>query len=80
MNFIQQNKFYLPEDAAHYIQRENLIDKFSKLSEYRIVLVSAGPGFGKSLSTANILEGMGQDFAWLSLSPEDDYFNRFDSP
>ena len=77
MDLIQRIKFFRPEDASHFVERKDLIEKFSRLDEYRLVLVSAGPGFGKSLTTSKILEKLSLDFSWLSLSPDDNLFSRF---
>ena len=70
-------KLYLPRVKTNRVSRPRLLLKLNKISEYKITLVSAPAGFGK---TSLLVDWSAQTdllVGWLSLDCEDNEPNRF---
>lgn len=72
-----KTKLYLPRVKSSRVSRPRLISKLNKVCEYKLTLVSAPAGFGK---TSLLVDWSAQTdllVGWLSLDSEDNDPNRF---
>ncbi|WP_227429703.1 LuxR C-terminal-related transcriptional regulator [Psychrobacter sp. I-STPA6b] len=67
-------KLKAPSDFRHLLQRPRLIDKLISAIDYRVMLIQAPAGFGKTslaMQWRELLIERGYHVAWLSLDNED---------
>jgi LuxR family maltose regulon positive regulatory protein len=72
-----KTKLYLPRVKSSRVSRQRLITKLNRIAEYKLTLVSAPAGFGK---TSLLVDWSAQTdllVGWLSLDSEDNDPNRF---
>jgi len=60
-----------PPVRPEWITRSRLLDRLDEAREHRLTLLSAPPGFGKTVLVTHWLEKHAQPAAWLSLDPFD---------
>ena len=74
-------KFYLPTRHEKLVSRPSLFSRLDRWQAYRLTLVSAPAGFGKTTlvaTWAKTVEARGDaTICWLSLEREDDDLTRF---
>ncbi len=68
---IIRTKLNVPTVNSKIVQRKNLTQKLQPLIDYKLVLVTAPAGFGKTTAAAVSLWNTGVLHAWLSLDEDD---------
>lgn len=76
LNGVLQTKLHPPFVSPEIIRRDRLFDLLSGRN-YRIALLTAPAGFGKSVCVRSWLETVDQAYAWLSLDERDNSLRRF---
>jgi ATP/maltotriose-dependent transcriptional regulator MalT/DNA-binding SARP family transcriptional activator len=61
-----------PQIGKKQLRRERIVDKLGKLLDYRLTLVRAGAGCGKSLAVSAILAEVDANVAWINFADGDD--------
>lgn len=74
---IIQTKLCPPAIKDSVIRRAKLYQKFNKITDYTITLVSAGAGYGKSTALSLFIHDAKLKTCWYSLSLYDDDFLNF---
>lgn len=78
LNPESQSKFHPPEKNQGYLIRKRLIPDFlGQSSEGGVILIEAGPGYGKTILASHIAERFGKDFIWYQLDIDDRDPSRF---
>lgn len=70
-SMIFKTKLNVPAVNSKIVQRKNLNQKLQPLTDYKLVLVTAPAGFGKTTAAAVICWNTGMLHAWLSLDEDD---------
>ena len=70
-------KLFVPVLPQKYLVRARLSKLYTMLSAYKITLVSAPAGYGKSTFLSYYLTGTKHPMIWISLDHRDDDFSRF---
>ena len=70
-------KFYIPTLRPDHVPRPHLIEKLNKTSHYRITLISAPAGYGKSTLISEWCSQSEKPVCWLSLDERDNDPHRF---
>ncbi|HEX9838539.1 MAG TPA: tetratricopeptide repeat protein, partial [Anaerolineales bacterium] len=71
-------KVQIPEYPYDFVPRGRLIQALEQgVSRYRLVVISAAAGYGKTTLLAHWARTNETSVAWLSLSEEDDFLERF---
>lgn len=70
-------KIAVPQIHAHYLTRPRLQKKLERYAEYKLTLVSAPAGFGKTTAVSDWIEKNAVPAIWISLEPGDNAFARF---
>ncbi len=65
-------KFLIPIRKPQYIDRPQLLRKLRLGLQYKLILISAPPGFGKTTLLAEWLSKRKIPYTWLSLDEQDD--------
>jgi len=73
---ILQTKLHPPFVSPEIIRRERLFDLLNE-QNYRVALLTAPAGFGKSVFVRSWLEIVERPYAWLSLDERDNSLRRF---
>jgi len=68
---IIRTKLNVPTVNSKIVQRKKLTQKLQPLTDYKLVLVTAPAGFGKTTAAAVSLWNTGILHAWLSLDEDD---------
>ncbi|WP_336787962.1 LuxR C-terminal-related transcriptional regulator [Paenibacillus sp. MMO-177] len=74
---IALSKLFVPNAALNYVDRPRLSDILDRSSSFRLTLVAAPAGFGKTTLVSNWIGRRAVRAAWLSLEPADNTFVRF---
>ncbi|MDX1614176.1 MAG: LuxR C-terminal-related transcriptional regulator [Candidatus Promineifilaceae bacterium] len=78
MSTLLATKLQIPPSPPRVIQRTRLIDKLERaIPQFRLTLVAAPAGYGKTTMLAQWARASQMPVAWLSLSQEDDDLARF---
>lgn len=72
-----QTKLCPPAIKDSVIRRAKLYQKFNKITDYPITVVSAGAGYGKSTALSLFIHDVKLKTCWYSLSSHDDDFLPF---
>ncbi|WP_242849001.1 LuxR C-terminal-related transcriptional regulator [Syntrophomonas palmitatica] len=70
-SMIIKTKFNVPAVNNKIVQRKNLTQKLQPITDYKLVLVTAPAGYGKTTAAAVSLWNTGVRHAWLSLDEND---------
>ncbi|HEU5346994.1 MAG TPA: AAA family ATPase, partial [Ktedonobacterales bacterium] len=71
-------KLQIPPQPHHAVQRARLTAALEQgISRYKLVLIAAPPGYGKTTFLAQWAHSSRFSIAWLSLSQEDNDLDRF---
>ena len=70
-------KLYRPQLKPHAIARRRLLACLDASLEQRVILIAAPAGFGKTVLSAQWLDGLPWQVAWLSLDEQDNALDRF---
>lgn len=74
---VLRTRFNLPRARRQLFARPRLAARLSRLWDYPLTVVQAGPGYGKSTALVALLAGKQQSCFWYSLSEEDvDFYRR----
>lgn len=74
---ILTTKLYVPPPRPDRVRRQRLIDRLNEGLSYKLTLVSAPAGFGKTTLICQWVAGLGRPIAWLSLDEQDGDLKRF---
>ena len=72
-----RTKFYLPREASSLTARKRLCDALQRGIEVPLALVSAPPGYGKTVLVADWARTQTMPVAWLSLDAAEGDLQRF---
>ncbi len=72
-----RTKFYLPKEASSLTARKRLFDALQRGIEVPLALVSAPPGYGKTVLVADWARTQTMPVAWLSLDAAEGDLQRF---
>ena len=77
--FLLQTKLFIPPFRQSHILRPRLIDKLSETRSYKLILLSAPAGYGKTTLATEWIEQLAPNTAvhWLSLDEDDNDSQRF---
>lgn len=64
-------KLFVPRPGTRKVHRPELIDKLNDYRDYRVTLLSAPAGFGKTTIVAQWVDQLDSPIAWLSLDEKD---------
>jgi LuxR family maltose regulon positive regulatory protein len=71
-------KVQIPEYPNHFVPREHLSKTLEQgVARHRLTVISAAAGYGKTTLLAHWARTNESSVAWLSLSEEDDFLERF---
>jgi LuxR family maltose regulon positive regulatory protein len=74
---ILATKLYIPRLRDRIVKRTHLIKRLSQDEDYRLILISAPAGFGKSTLVSEWLTVCGYSASWLSLDVRDNDLRTF---
>ncbi|MCK4304167.1 MAG: tetratricopeptide repeat protein, partial [Candidatus Eisenbacteria sp.] len=74
---VMPSKLSVPEPPAGYLPRERLDRQWREWEQKRLVLVTAGPGYGKTSFLAANARSAGEVCIWLSLDETDGELGSF---
>jgi LuxR family maltose regulon positive regulatory protein len=72
-----QTKLYVPPTQPELVSRLRLVERLNEGLRYKLALVSAPAGFGKTTLVAEWVGGIGRPVGWLSLDKDDNNPARF---
>lgn len=72
-----QTKLVVPNISRNIVARKKIEQKLNNLSQFKIILVAAPAGYGKTTSVAHYLLNRSQKFAWYTLDKTDDVPEKF---
>ena len=71
-------KFHIPPTRPEWLSRPRLLARLDQASDFRLVLISAPAGYGKTtLLSAWAAQPIDRHVAWLSLDEADNDVARF---
>src|SRR5215208_8061159 len=71
-------KIQIPPQTHRVVRRARLVDALEQgIPDYRLILISAPAGYGKTTLLAQWARASRLSVAWLSLGEEDDDLDRF---
>ena len=71
------SRLNVPRVKKNVLPRPRLMTLFSEISDYSIIVVRAGAGYGKTTAMSNYAELSGLAVFWLTLTEEDRDPSRF---
>ena len=74
---VSRTKIVLPRRRPEWLSRPRLIDLFYELLEYKLILVSAPAGYGKTTLMVNVGHELDLPACWLALDELDQDLSRF---
>lgn len=74
---ILRTKLYIPPLRAKVVSRPQLIARLREGMEYKLTLISAPAGFGKTTLVSEWVTGCKRPVAWLSLDDKDNDITQF---
>ena len=77
MTTLLQTKFFIPQIRPNLVQRPLLTAKLDAHVNYKLTLISAPAGFGKTTLVSAWISQTEQQLAWLSLDEHDNDLIRF---
>src|SRR5512145_2018091 len=70
-------KLHVPQVRMEHVLRPRLVESLQHGLAYKLILISAPAGYGKTTSVCEWLGACGQPTAWVSLDKEDNDPARF---
>jgi LuxR family maltose regulon positive regulatory protein len=70
-------KFHAPRSPAAVVERRNLLESLHKHIDSKLLLVTAGPGYGKSTLLAQFADEVDFPVCWVSLNSWDKNLDIF---
>jgi ATP/maltotriose-dependent transcriptional regulator MalT/DNA-binding SARP family transcriptional activator len=74
---VTQTKIIKPNRRADLVSRQRLLEIMADLLDYRLTLVTAPAGYGKTTLLVDLADQMEVPFCWFSLDPLDQDLYRF---
>lgn len=74
---ILTTKLFIPQLPSNLLSRYRLIEKLNQSIQYKLTLISAPAGYGKTTLLSDYIRECGLSVAWLSLDEGDDDIKRF---
>ena len=74
---ILATKLYIPPPRSNLVLRPRLIERLNESARFKLTLISAPAGFGKTTLVSEWSASCDQKVAWLSLDKEDNDLTRF---
>ncbi len=74
---IIETKFVPPVVKDSYIRRPNLTRKMRTFTDYKLIIVHSGAGYGKSIAISQFLQDLKPHHCWYSVTTSDDGFVPF---
>ncbi|MGM9988129.1 MAG: BTAD domain-containing putative transcriptional regulator [Bacillaceae bacterium] len=68
---LMQTKLKPPKKQEGFFYRQPLVKKMKKLLDYKTILIHAGAGYGKTISTLTFLHHHRLSFSWLKVTKEE---------
>ncbi len=72
-----QIKLHVPSVGRKIVSRKGIAKKLQNIFDYRLTLITAPAGYGKTTAVAGFLASSGTSHAWFSVDPEDNDPVRF---
>ncbi|MGR3763477.1 BTAD domain-containing putative transcriptional regulator [Rossellomorea sp. NS-SX7] len=69
---IIETKFVPPVVKETYIRRPGLMKKMRTITDYKLLIVHSGAGYGKSTAISQFLQDESLDYCWYSITANDD--------
>ena len=69
---IIETKFVPPVVKDSYIRRPSLLKKMRTVTDYKLVIVHSGAGYGKSTAISQFLQDVKPNYCWYSITQTDD--------
>jgi LuxR family transcriptional regulator, maltose regulon positive regulatory protein len=69
---IIETKFVPPVVKDSYIRRPSLMKKLRTVTDYKLVIVHSGAGYGKSTAISQFLQDVKPEYCWYSITQTDD--------
>ncbi|OAT83113.1 hypothetical protein A6P54_05840 [Bacillus sp. MKU004] len=69
---IIETKFVPPVVKESYIRRPELMKKMRTITNYKLLIVHSGAGYGKSTAVSQFLQDENLDYCWYSITANDD--------
>ncbi|HWP97508.1 MAG TPA: hypothetical protein VN426_11745, partial [Syntrophomonadaceae bacterium] len=76
-NIIIKTKLNIPGISKNFVARKNIEQKLKYITDYKLTILTAPAGYGKTTTAASILSKSGLLIAWFSLDNEDNDPVRF---
>ncbi len=73
---ILKSKLRVPRAPSRWLSRSHLLDELQKATEYRLVLISAPAGYGKTSVLGEWARERPEQVSWIALDENDDDPNR----
>lgn len=77
MRKILTDKITIPGIDANIISRESLLKKMTCIVKFPLTVITAGAGYGKTVSLTTYLHRSSARIGWYSMGPEDDSVYSF---
>jgi LuxR family transcriptional regulator, maltose regulon positive regulatory protein len=74
---ILKTKLYIPGVREHHVSRDRLLERLDGVEDYKLILISAPAGFGKTSMLAEWIANSSLSVSWLSLDRGDNHPGRF---
>ncbi len=74
---IIRTKIIIPQRRSDFLSRQRLVDLLHDLLDYRLIVVTTPPGYGKTSFLIDAAYQSDLPFCWLSLDPLDNNLHRF---
>ena len=69
---IIETKFVPPVVKDSYVRRPSLLKKMRTVTDYKLVIVHSGAGYGKSTAISQFLQDVKPNYCWYSITQTDD--------